>query len=483
MRRFKPMVAALFMMSPFAVNAASVTVDFTVSPTEGPLTGAVSSGYFSFDDSIIPSGGGLVSEVGLIDELSFVWNGRAYDETTANTGALIFDSSGNLVRFVVGSNCVAGECLVNSAKIDWYIVTASSDRFTYGDGNAIYRGEFDWSIRVVDSCAMTAFEFSDSVDVQPAGPTMLATFLPTNGCTLDEVAVDMGYDHFNWVQVITHYDGLLFAPGGIPINFFTPFLDPPDGGYISPWHPADSLPYYWDEVYGWPLDPAYHVDNQRPFPTILNFLDTPRSATINEPGEHMAFTTSLVGVVGGSVWVPEFTFKWKSNYNGQSGGTGTVRDISPPEGGEGGIFDVQILENPVNVPSQVQELWADNGGFHNIPVEIHIDVKPDSEKNCLNIDGNGVIPVTIFGSLSFDVTLIDLASLAFGSFQTRTSGNGAPLCATEDLNEDGITDLSCKFQDEGDQWVAYDDKVILRGKFFDGTGFFGTDNICMVPNN
>jgi hypothetical protein len=33
----------------------------------------------------------------------------AYDQTTANTGALLFDASGNLTEAFFGSNCVSND--------------------------------------------------------------------------------------------------------------------------------------------------------------------------------------------------------------------------------------------------------------------------------------------------------------------------------------------------------------------------------------
>jgi hypothetical protein len=41
-----------------------------------------------------------------------------------------------------------------------------------------------------------AYELKDSV--------MRAEFTPINGCSLDEVASAYGYDHFNWLQLVTH---------------------------------------------------------------------------------------------------------------------------------------------------------------------------------------------------------------------------------------------------------------------------------------
>jgi hypothetical protein len=104
------MIAALLVISPLAANADPITVDFSVTGTSGPLTGVMSSGFFTFDDSVIPGGGGLVSQIGLLTDLSFVWNGIGYDETTANTGWLSFDALETLDDFGFGTDCWAAGC-------------------------------------------------------------------------------------------------------------------------------------------------------------------------------------------------------------------------------------------------------------------------------------------------------------------------------------------------------------------------------------
>ena len=43
-------------------------------------------------------------------------------------------------------------------------------------------------------------------------------------------------------------------------------------------------------------------------------------------------------------------------------------------------------------------------------IEVTIDVKPNSDRNCFCSDGIGVIPVAVLGTADFDVKLIDLAT-------------------------------------------------------------------------
>ena len=118
--------------SPFsAPHAALVTYDFSVVATDGPLAGQASSGFFTFDSSSIPSllpGNNL--GVGVFTDLEFIWNGITYDETTANTGGLVFDAAGNLSDAVFGSRCISGFCFAGARGEDWFIRLANNS-FVY----------------------------------------------------------------------------------------------------------------------------------------------------------------------------------------------------------------------------------------------------------------------------------------------------------------------------------------------------------------
>lgn len=112
-------VAAGLLAGPMAANAIPITYDFTVHATSGQLAGVTSSGFFTYDDSIVPPGGGDVLQVGLLTDLAFTWSGVAYDETTANTGGLTFDSSGTLTHWLFGTNCNAAACVLPAEG--WFV--------------------------------------------------------------------------------------------------------------------------------------------------------------------------------------------------------------------------------------------------------------------------------------------------------------------------------------------------------------------------
>jgi hypothetical protein len=128
---------------PCAALAVPITYDFTVNGgPDGPLAGVISSGFFSFDDSIIPAGGGNLSATTLFTDLEFTWNGIAYDETTAESGALGFDASGALSGWLFGSNCNPGTCFILPGFDRWAVLSTAAFgnvfAYTLADSDAVF---------------------------------------------------------------------------------------------------------------------------------------------------------------------------------------------------------------------------------------------------------------------------------------------------------------------------------------------------------
>lgn len=114
-------------------------------------------------------------------------------------------------------------------------------------------------------------------------------------------------------------------------------------------------------------------------------------------------------------------------------------------------------------------------------LSVSIDIKPGSDENCFNQNGRGVIPVAVLGGLGFEVSDIDVTTLAFGGLEVRLRGNSNPMCSLEDVNGDGEWDLVCQFEDDSSLWAPGDGEATLSGALLDGTEIEGTDSICIVP--
>lgn len=119
-------------------------------------------------------------------------------------------------------------------------------------------------------------------------------------------------------------------------------------------------------------------------------------------------------------------------------------------------------------------------------IEIDIDIKPGSDPNCFNNDGNGVISVAILGSASFDVTQVDAATVQLAGMEVKAVGKSNKLLASiEDVNNDGFNDLVVKIEDKDGVFSAGDTTATVSGNLspaFGSTAFQGTDTICIVGN-
>ena len=111
-------------------------------------------------------------------------------------------------------------------------------------------------------------------------------------------------------------------------------------------------------------------------------------------------------------------------------------------------------------------------------IQVEIDIRPGSDVNPINLKSNGVIPVAILGSDTFDVMTVDVTTLEFGP------GHASPAHETlhpyEDVNEDGILDLVAHFRTQGTGITADDTNAYLTGALLDGNFFEGGDVLHIV---
>lgn len=140
MRHVTRVVLATFLaLLSCAVTADPANYSFQVTATTGPLAGTVANGTFSFDDGIIPPGGGNVNQEGLLIDLDFAWNGTAYTEATANTGFLSFNPAGDLTGFCFGNNVDGGVCSTRDG-LDQWIASDGGFHYSVAGQNDTFRG-------------------------------------------------------------------------------------------------------------------------------------------------------------------------------------------------------------------------------------------------------------------------------------------------------------------------------------------------------
>ncbi len=105
-----------------------------------------------------------------------------------------------------------------------------------------------------------------------------------------------------------------------------------------------------------------------------------------------------------------------------------------------------------------------------------IDIKPGSADNPINPRSNGVIPVAVLGSIDFDATQIDVATIVFGP-------GGAPAVHgghVQDANNDGFMDMLFHFGTAESGIACGDTEAFLSGKTFAGQSFGNFDSITTV---
>jgi hypothetical protein len=108
--------------------------------------------------------------------------------------------------------------------------------------------------------------------------------------------------------------------------------------------------------------------------------------------------------------------------------------------------------------------------------EIRIDIFPLLSHNKV-IPRIGIIPVTVFGSQSFDALQIDARTLKFGS----GGAHAIPwLTLVRDINRDGFTDVIATFVTKDTGISCGDTSATLEGRTFATAPFHGTDSVTPI---
>ncbi len=107
-------------------------------------------------------------------------------------------------------------------------------------------------------------------------------------------------------------------------------------------------------------------------------------------------------------------------------------------------------------------------------VKIDIDIKPGSDPNGVNPGNNGVIPVAILTTDTFDATEVNPASVTFGPAGATMVHKKAHL---SDVDGDGDTDLLLHFETQSTGIVCGDTEAELNGETYGGVPITGSDAV------
>lgn len=119
--------------------------------------------------------------------------------------------------------------------------------------------------------------------------------------------------------------------------------------------------------------------------------------------------------------------------------------------------------------------------FLDVPRTVEIDIKPGEGPNTVNLGSSGTFPVAILSSDTFDATQIVPATLFLASAGVKLAAStGNFFCHEEDVNDDFLLDLVCKFEAAGFLLEEGEDTAELTGSTYRGDTIVGSDSIRIV---
>jgi len=151
------------LLAPLAADAAPITIDFNITstvPNNSYAAGVLGTGYFTFDNSLIPlSGNGNVGNQVMGTptlDLAFSWFGATFDKTNASIATLTF-ANGSLTDWWLGGTYTPQICglmrlgCVHSAgtSADFSLIGSSGGSMNDGvhAGIGSGYGTVNWSVR------------------------------------------------------------------------------------------------------------------------------------------------------------------------------------------------------------------------------------------------------------------------------------------------------------------------------------------------
>ena len=88
-----------------------------------------------------------------------------------------------------------------------------------------------------------------------------------------------------------------------------------------------------------------------------------------------------------------------------------------------------------------------------------MNIKPGSYPNSINLKSNGITPVAIFGSATFNVRQINPTTIKLANAPIKLKNNGQPMASYSDINQDLFIDVVIQVPTQALQLTSSDIKA------------------------
>lgn len=131
--------------------------------------------------------------------------------------------------------------------------------------------------------------------------------------------------------------------------------------------------------------------------------------------------------------------------------------------------------------SEFQDMIPDAITTVKLIQQVDIDIKPKSVENSINLGSEGVIPVAILSTETFDAADIDHSSLTLAGASAREKGKSGNIGSFKDVDGDSDLDLVVQFPTADLNLSEADTSATLEGLLYGGIPIRGSDVINVVP--
>jgi hypothetical protein len=112
---------------------------------------------------------------------------------------------------------------------------------------------------------------------------------------------------------------------------------------------------------------------------------------------------------------------------------------------------------------------------------VSIDIKPGSFPNSINLGSNGVVPVAILSSPTFNALTVNPMTVSLAGANVKLKSNGTYQASQQDVNNDGLADLVVHVITDALALSSGDTDAVLKGFTVGGVAVHGKDSVRIVP--